>query len=149
MGTSMTSARIILTDDDADDRSFFSDAFRELEMKGELCMFSDGKELMDYLKNSDPTPRLLFLDLNMPRKSGFECIEEIRADNKFANLQIAVYSTSSSQKDIDSTFSKGANLYIKKPNDYNTLKSIIDTVMKTDWATRIKSFSRESYLLNM
>lgn len=142
------SARILLTDDDADDRSFFSDAFTELEMQGQLSMFSDGKELMEYLRSCDQAPGLLFLDLNMPLKSGFECIEEIRADDRLKDIQIAVYSTSSSEKDIDSTFKKGANLYIKKPSDYNKLKAIIDAVAKTDWSQRL-GFGRDHYLLNL
>ncbi|RZJ65628.1 MAG: response regulator [Flavobacterium sp.] len=142
------STRILLTDDDADDRSVFSDAFAELKMSGELFMFSDGTQLMDYLRSCESAPGLLFLDLNMPMKSGFECIEEIRADERFSEIQIAVYSTSSSEKDIDSTFRKGANLYIKKPNDYNKLKTIINTVLKTDWSQRL-GFSKENFLLNI
>lgn len=143
------SARILLTDDDADDRSFFSDAFAELKMNGELSMFCDGKELMEYLRSCEPASRLLFLDLNMPRKNGFECIDEIRADKRFSDIRIAVYSTSSSETDIDSTFKKGANIYIKKPNDYNQLKTIIGTVMRADRNQRLRGISKENFLLTI
>jgi len=144
-----TSARIILTDDDADDRSFFNEAFSEMQMQGELQTFSDGKELMDYLHSSVIPPDVVILDLNMPRKSGFECIEEIRSDSRFSHTSIAVYSTSSSDKDIEATFNSGANLYIKKPSDYGILKKVIRTILGRDWSSGSPGHNRESYLLRL
>lgn len=149
MKTERTSTRIILTDDDADDRSFFNEAFSELDLQGELQTFSDGKELMDYLNSVDGAPDVVILDLNMPRKSGFECIAEIRSNKRFSRTSIAVYSTSSSDRDIEATFNSGANLYIKKPSDYNMLKKIISTVMGTDWSKYTAHPLRESYLLRL
>ncbi|NUY79296.1 response regulator [Flavobacterium sp. MAH-1] len=144
-----SSARIVLTDDDDDDRSFFREAFSELDMQGELRTFCDGKELMDYLNSEEATPDVVILDLNMPRKSGFECIEEIRSNSRFSHTSIAVYSTSSLDSDIDATFKSGANLYIKKPNDYNMLKKMISTVMHTDWSLRFKGLNRDTFMLHL
>ncbi|MBD3581534.1 response regulator [Flavobacterium selenitireducens] len=146
MAARQTATRFILTDDDADDRSFFREAFSELDVHGELRTFSDGKELMDYLNSADLAPDVVILDLNMPRKSGFECINEIRSNERFSSTSIAVYSTSSSDKDIETTFNSGANLYIKKPSDYNVLKKIIRTVLGTDWSHYAMHTPRESFL---
>ena len=148
MTTEQTSNNFILTDDDADDRNFFSEAFSELDVKGELRTFSDGKELMDYLNASEITPDVVILDLNMPRKSGFECITEIRSNARFRSTSIAVYSTSSSDKDIETTFNSGANLYIRKPSDYNVLKKIIATVLGTDWSHYALNTPRDRFLMN-
>ncbi|RZJ70381.1 response regulator [Flavobacterium sp.] len=149
MKTNQTITKIIFTDDDADDRDFFNEAFSELDLKGELRTFSDGKELMDHLKASELVPDVVILDLNMPRKSGFECINEIRQDERFSKTSIAVYSTSSSDKDIEATFKSGANVYIKKPSDYSMLKKIIRAVLVTDWSNYDNSPHRESYLLRL
>jgi CheY-like chemotaxis protein len=77
-------------------------------------------------------PHILFLDLNMPYMSGFECLKVIRADVRFKDVSIAIYSTSSSEKDIEETFVEGANIYIKKPNDFAKLKKVKD-VLNINW----------------
>ena len=69
---------ITLADDDEDDRLFFTDAFDEIKITTRVKTFNDGVYLMDYLNSEDATlPNVLFLDLNMPRKSGLECLKEI------------------------------------------------------------------------
>ena len=124
----------LLADDVEDDRSFFNDAIKELKMNNNLTTFKDGEELMDYMNNPDSViPHILFLDLNMPCKTGHDCLKEIRANPKFKDLSIAIYSTSSSEKDIEDTFIGGANVYIKKPNDFNKLKKVIQDVVNMNW----------------
>lgn len=105
MLTNESTLRILLADDDEDDRTFFSEAIAELKMTNQLTLFNDGKDLMEYMHNPDAKlPHILFLDLNMPYKNGLDCLKEIRADQRFKNVSIAIYSTSSSEKDIENTF---------------------------------------------
>lgn len=114
---------ITLADDDEDDRLFFTDAFSELKIDTKVNTFNDGVELMDYLNTTESVlPNILFLDLNMPRKNGVECLLEIKENERFNDIAIAIYSTSSSEEHIEETFVNGANIYIKKPSDFNTLK---------------------------
>lgn len=144
------SMRIVIADDDEDDRTFFSDAMMELKMNNELTMFNDGKELMDYLANPDIVlPHLLFLDLNMPLKSGFECLKEIRSDLRFKDVSIAIYSTSSSEKDIEETFIEGANIYIKKPNDFTKLKKVIKEVLNINWQFHSSGLNKETFFFSI
>jgi len=144
------SMRILIADDDDDDRTFFSDAMMELKMNNELTMFNDGKELMDYLANPDIVlPYLLFLDLNMPLKSGFECLKEIRSDLRFKDVSIAIYSTSSSEKDIEETFIEGANIYIKKPNDFTKLKKVIKEVLNINWQFHSSGLNKETFFFSI
>ena len=115
--------QILLADDDDDDRMFFKDAIDELRIKTAIVTVNDGVELMDYLGKDDLIiPNVLFLDLNMPRKSGLQCLREIRSNTVFNDVAIAIYSTSASEEDIEETFVQGANIYIRKPNDFNELK---------------------------
>src|SRR5437879_735829 len=128
------SLHILLADDDEDDRTFFKDAIDEVKVKTNVEMVNDGQQLMDYLAKTDGSlPDIIFLDLNMPRKGGIECLEEIRASKKFKNISVAIYSTSASEEDIEQTFLKGANIYIRKPNDFGKLKKVIAQVLSINW----------------
>lgn len=115
-------SNILLADDDRDDRFFFSMAITEMEIGLKLEMVKHGEELMEYLTRDDITiPDILFLDLNMPRKNGFDCLREICNSTLLKDLFVIIYSTSSSQRDIEETFRLGANLFINKPNSYEDL----------------------------
>lgn len=125
-----TPLHIILADDDESDRTNFVDAIAESKIKTVIHTVQDGAELMEYLCGPDAVvPHLLFLDLNMPCKNGLTCLREIRAIDKLKEVAIAIYSTSSYEKDVEETFASGANVYIKKPNDFGTLKQVLDKVL--------------------
>jgi CheY-like chemotaxis protein len=139
---------ILLAEDDQDDRLFFKDAFDEVKIKHSLTMFEDGIELMAYLHDTDVLPHIVFLDLNMPGKSGLECLKEIRSNNRLRDISIAIYSTSSSNANIEDTFIAGANVYIKKPNDFNALKKILSEVIYINWQYVTDGLNRENFMLN-
>ena len=141
---------IILADDDEDDRTFFSDAFEELKIKTKVSLFNDGLQLMSFLNNLESVlPHILFLDLNMPFKSGIDCLYEIKANERLKNMAIAIYSTSASDDDIEATFVSGANIYIKKPNDFATLKKILNEVVTMNWQYQTSGLSKENFLLKI
>jgi len=132
----MITLHIILADDDIDDRSFFEKALKEIPIPNHLTMVKDGEELMNYLhKNIDQLPDVLFLDLSMPRKTGFECLSEIKEDEKLKDLPVIMLSTSFprdnkyEQNIINMLYTIGAMDYIRKPGDYQTLKEVIHTAL--------------------
>ena len=142
--------QILLADDDEDDRLFFKEAFEEIKIKTQVRFVNDGVELMDHLTvNSNQLPHILFLDLNMPRKNGIECLLEIKRMNQLQNIAIAIYSTSSSEQDIEETFVQGANVYIKKPSDFASLKRILEDVIKVNWQYQTSGLNRANYLLSL
>jgi CheY-like chemotaxis protein len=123
---------ILLADDDDDDCFFFEKALREISIATKLTTVNNGELLMDYLSiNSELLPDVLFLDLNMPRKSGFECLTEITENIKLKNLYVVMFSTSYTldrnyeQSMIDVLFRLGAQDYIRKPGDFAKLKVLI------------------------
>ncbi len=141
---------IILTDDDTDEYELFKDAFDNLKVKCNLNYFHNGKELIDYMNKPDmEIPDILFLDLNMPIMNGMECLRLIRADQKFRNLPIAIYSTSSSEKDQLETFMGGANIYIKKPDNFDEMKRILKHVMKVSWQFHTSSLNMDTFILSI
>lgn len=141
---------IILADDDEDDRLFFTDAFDELKINTKVNTFNDGVELMDYLNKPDAIlPNVLFLDLNMPKKNGIECLDEIKMDEKFNDIAIAIFSTSSSEEHIEETFVRGANIYIKKPSDFATLKKVLSDVITINWQYHTSGLNKDNFLLRI
>ena len=141
---------ICLADDDEDDRLFFTDAFEELRINTKVSTFKDGVELMDYLNHSDAIlPNILFLDLNMPKKNGVECLLEIKKNKNLNDIVVAIYSTSSSEEHIDETFINGANIYIKKPSDFDTLKKILSEVVTINWQYHTSGLNKDNFLMRM
>jgi CheY-like chemotaxis protein len=141
---------ICLADDDEDDRLFFTDAFDELKINTKVSTFNDGVELMDYLNHEDSIlPNVLFLDLNMPKKNGVECLLEIKKNEKLSDIAIAIYSTSSSEEHIEETFINGANIYIKKPNDFEDLKKILSEVVTINWQYHTSGLNKDNFLMRM
>ena len=123
---------ILLADDDADDRSFFENALKEIPINTRLTTVNDGEQLMDYLsKNTEQLPDVLFLDLSMPRKGGFECLTEMKDDIKLKDIPIVMFSTSYTQDFnyelgmIGVLYKLGVQDYIRKPGTIAELKELI------------------------
>lgn len=140
---------VLLADDDEDDRLFFREAFEEIKIKTKVKTVNDGVELMNHLaRNGHELPHILFLDLNMPRKNGIDCLMEIKQNDFLKDIPVAIYSTSASEEDIENTFVKGANVYIKKPSDFGTLKKILEEVITINWQYHTSGLNREAFMLN-
>lgn len=117
---------IVLADDDEDDRLLFQEAIRELPVAITLLIVDDGRKLMDELnKLTKELPDLLFMDLTMPIKDGFECMSEIRCKDSLRHLPVVILSTHSNQEIIEQLYKAGATYYIRKPADFSDLKRLI------------------------
>jgi CheY-like chemotaxis protein len=124
---------ILLADDDEEDRMLAADALEESRVVNDLRFVEDGDELLDYLyrrgRYSDadaaPTPGLILLDLNMPRKDGREALREIKADPDLRRIPIVVLTTSKAEEDIYRTYDLGANSFITKPVSFDCLVNVM------------------------
>ena len=145
-----TVLQILLADDDEDDRLIFKEALEDIKIKSIVTMVNDGIELMEYLTNAEmQRPDIVFLDLNMPRKNGIQCLEEIRKNEALKGLTVAIYSTSGAERDIEETFVKGANVYIKKPNDFATLKKVVEEAMRINWQYHTSGLNKDTFILSL
>lgn len=134
----LTTLHILLADDDIDDRFFFDKALKEIPIANHLTTVNNGEQLMNYLiENSEHLPDVLFLDLSMPRKTGFECLSEIKENEKLKDLPVIMLSTSFprdnkyEQHIIKVLNTIGALDYIRKPSDYQALKQVIHNALIT------------------
>jgi CheY-like chemotaxis protein len=150
MSSYKTPLRVLLTDDDEDDRLIFKEIMDEMDKEISVNMVNDGKQLMDFLANEkNPLPDIIFLDLNMPNMNGIECLKEIRRHEKYSDISIAIYSTSTSEKDIDDTFRHGANIYITKPAAYHDLKEVLEKSLSAVRLNRNSDLEMANFVLKI
>jgi len=129
---------ILYADDDPEDRMLARDAFEESRLANDLHFVEDGEELMDYLLNKGkytdekkyPTPGLVLLDLNMPKKDGREAIKEIKKVPKLRPMPIVVLTTTRAEEDILKTYDLGINSFITKPVTFEGLVEIMKALGK-------------------
>ena len=127
---------LLLAEDDPDDRILVKDALEEGRLSVDLRSVEDGEELMDYLHHrgryadpdESPNPSLILLDLKMPRKSGYQALEEIKGDPDLRRIPVVVLTTSKAEEDIARAYQSGANSFITKPANFDALVEAIKTL---------------------
>ncbi|WP_026261924.1 response regulator [Spirosoma aerolatum] len=139
-----TSMTILIADDDTDDRLFMDKALRQSGYAHNIQFVEDGEELMEYLRREGryneknaPWPNLLILDLNMPRKNGFQALSEIKDDPKLRRLPVVVMTTSTADEDVLKTYNLGVNSFVTKPFNFNRLVEMVGA-LKTYWMDTVK-----------
>ena len=127
---------IILADDDTDDCLFFKEALNELLLPTHLTTVNDGEQLMQFLANivhqqniSMALPDVVFLDINMPRKNGKECLEEMKLNEKLKHLPVIMFSTSYEKEVVNQLYKNGAHYFIRKPPEFLIFKKIIQQTL--------------------
>jgi CheY-like chemotaxis protein len=127
---------VLLAEDDPDDRYLISEALDESRLNIHLYVVEDGDELLDYLYRRGnyadeakwPTPGLILLDLNMPRKDGREALQEIKADPHLRRIPVVVLTTSRAEEDIARTYDTGISGYIPKPVTFTGLLEVMNAI---------------------
>jgi CheY-like chemotaxis protein len=147
----LKSLNILLADDDTDDCSFFKEAVEELLLSTQLTAVNDGEQLMQLLTNeTNELPDVLFLDLNMPRKNGFECLSEIKGNQKLRQLPVIIFSTSYEQEVVNLLYKNGAQYFIRKPSEFSQFKKIIhQTFITLIIPQNILQPTRENFVLTV
>lgn len=129
---------ILLAEDDLDDQAFFEKALSELPFSTILTIVKNGEQLMKYLFDrlgKVTSTDILFLDLSMPYKTGFECLVEIKENAKLKKLQVVVFTCSLTssiyfEQNLINTLTKiGADGFIRKPESFEQLKNTIETTL--------------------
>ncbi len=120
---------ILLADDDDDDCLFFKEALKSSTLTTHLTVVSNGEYLMELLNKTPQLPDVIFLDLNMPRKNGFECLSEIKLSDKLKQIPVIVFSTSFEQEVVNRLYQNGAHYFIRKPSEFSQFKKIIQQML--------------------
>ena len=126
----MNKHRILIVDDDADDREIVKDAFINASNAHEYIFLENGDKLLEYLENNagNGLPSLILMDLNMPGKDGRDILREIKTDQRFLPIPTIVFTTSSSDKDKTTSYSLGANCFLTKPDTFQRLVALAKSI---------------------
>lgn len=122
---------LFYVDDDADDLEFFKEAVEDIGKN--VSLFALGEDLLHAMHNPPPMPAVVFLDLNMPIKSGFDILDEIKNNMNFDGIPVVVLSTASDHNTINRCWDLGADLYVSKATSIRDLKQVIAHVLTIDW----------------
>lgn len=140
---------IALADDDMDDREIFCEVCSNLDIALEVLLFENGHELLHYLHGpAAAIPNILFLDINMPVKNGFEALSAIRSKEDFDSMCIIMYSTSVVRSDVNKARVLGANLFFQKPYDFRKFSSTIRKILDTDWKDPCEQIEEKNFLIS-
>jgi len=120
-------------DDDAEDIEFFQHAANRAFPDIILYTYTKGDDLLNNLNEKDSENKLVFLDINMPGKNGFDILKEIRNSEPLKRLPVIMYSTSKDLRSVETSKALGANLYAVKPTSFSAIQLIIKEVIAIDW----------------
>lgn len=125
-----TIKKILVVDDDMDDVQLFGEVIANIEPSIQLQHAEDGRDALEKLaETTNHLPDLIFLDLNMPRMDGKECLKKIKKDDQLNHIPVIIYTTSSQINDIEETMETGAVCFITKPNNLKELERILIAVI--------------------
>ncbi|HZB78171.1 MAG TPA: response regulator [Solirubrobacteraceae bacterium] len=137
---------VLLVEDDPGDVLLIKEAFADNKVRNRLHVVSDGVEAIEFLRRQEPygeapTPDLILLDLNLPRKDGREVLAEIKGDGDLRQIPVVVLTTSKAEEDVLRSYKLHANAYVTKPVDFDRF---IDVVRQIDefFVTVVKLPSR-------
>jgi CheY-like chemotaxis protein len=131
MSTTSNINKILLVDDDPDDCYLFTDAIKQCFPEMEISCVENFLEALSYLTTQ--TPDLIFMDLNMPFKNGFECLSELKANHAFRSIPVIIFSSSNYIRDIKQAYEKGAALYYTKPVSFEVLRNSLEQILNKNW----------------
>jgi CheY-like chemotaxis protein len=126
----------LLVDDDAQDRTFLRDAFRESGMDAEFRELTSGEQLLEYLNRRGtfsaaedaPAPSLILLDLNMPRKDGRQVLKDLKTDPELRAIPVVILTTSTADEDVKTSYESGANSFITKPMSFDGWIHLVESL---------------------
>jgi CheY-like chemotaxis protein len=130
---------ILLVEDNPGDVRLVLEALSESDVPSRVNVVGDGEQALDYLFRrgayvSAARPRLVLLDLNLPRKGGLEVLAEVKKDKQLTRIPIVVLTTSRADDDVTTAYDRGVNCYVTKPGDFDLYLNLVQTVTKF-WLT--------------
>lgn len=121
--------RIFYADDDAEDREIFCEIITEINPAIKVALAKDGREALDCLSALTQLPDVIFLDINMPRMSGVECLSRLKSNDRLKSIPVVIYSTTSHSQEADKLLALGAKKFLPKGSSIAGLRASIQEVL--------------------
>ncbi|MCS3529937.1 response regulator [Chryseobacterium sp. JUb7] len=141
---------VILADDDEANQILLKNIFKELKIDIKVQCFNSGLQLLDYLNSKEGhIPEVLFMNSKISGKNIRECIQEIKSESRLGNIVIAVYGENLPDNEIEDFFILGANVFIRKPDNYPGLKKIVSEVVTITWQYHTSGLNKDNFILKI
>jgi CheY-like chemotaxis protein len=141
---------VIVTDHYEGNQIFFKNIFKNLKIDVKVQCFTNGNDLMGYLNSRDALiPEILFLNYEIPGQNCTECIKEIKEDFRFNNMVNAIYSDQVSEEVVEDLFVQGANIFIRKPENYENLKKVLTEVITVNWQYHTSGLNKDNLIMKL
>ncbi|AZA53499.1 response regulator [Chryseobacterium sp. G0201] len=141
---------VILVDDDEGNRILFKKILKELKIGVKIQSFSNVANLMEYLNSKEAQiPEILFMNYHISQKNSLEYVSELKTDFRFDNMVTAIYSENLSESEVEEIFVNGANIFIKKKDDYNALKKVLSEVITINWQYYTSGLNRDNFIMKV
>jgi len=114
----MRDSIILLVEDNPDDEALTRRALQKNNVTNEMVVAHDGQEALDYLFGAGRLPQLILLDLKLPKIDGLEVLRRLRAEERTRLLPVVILTSSNEERDLVTSYSLGANSYVRKPVDF-------------------------------
>lgn len=141
---------IILVDNNVEILESFRRAFEELKIETKLNTYRSEQELMQYLYSDHRViPEILFLGMHGTNGNMLDCIDSLKTDARFDGMTTAVYASYLPENEVEDIFVKGANIYIKKPCDFDAFKKVLADVITMNWQYHTSGLNKDNFIMRV
>lgn len=140
---------LLLVEDNEDDIEITLRAFKKADININISVVNDGQATLDFLYNrtpyedkaTHPRPNVILLDINMPKLSGFDVLDQLKKDPDYKTIPVVILTSSKNEEDIVKSYNGGASSYIKKPVKYEDFENVTKTFL--DYWKNINVFPKQ------
>lgn len=140
---------VILADHDEGNLVLFRNILQEFKIQVKVKTFFNGRELMDHLNEHILVPEVVFMNYHLPMKNALQCLGEIKADQKFDPMTTIVYAESLSADEEEYVFVTGANIFMKKPDNYTDMKKNVTDVISVTWQYHTSGLNKNNFIMKV
>lgn len=139
---------VLFVDNDQDDKELFIEAFNAIDPSLKITTTNYAPDLFTKFEDLKyDLPDLIFLDMNMEQKHGLDCLDEIKTIDWLNDIPVIMYSTSVQPSQVQSTYEKGASMYVQKPSSFEEMKSTFSKILSLPTEEYFPQANRENFLM--
>lgn len=141
---------VLLADSNEGNLVLIKNILQDLKIEINARDFYNGKDLMEYLNSRETiVPEIIFMSYDLPGKNSLECLDAIKADLRFSNIILLVYSEFLPEELIEEIFIRGANIYMRKPDNYQELKKVISEAITVSWQYHTSGLNKDYFIMKV
>jgi response regulator RpfG family c-di-GMP phosphodiesterase len=140
---------VLLADDDEGNLILFKNILQEFKIQVKVKTFCNGKDLMIYLNENTVVPEVVFMNYSLPLKNSLECLGEIKSNQKFDPMTIIVFNDNLSSEQEEEAFVTGANVVMKKPDNYRDMKKNITDIISITWQYHTSGLNKNNFIMKV